>query len=73
MLKATLTASIRKSIQESGFLPMLTKGGRHDPRNTSRGCETRHRRSFLIDVGRGRKYELEFERFARSTRSRTAR
>ena len=62
MLKATLTASLRKSIQESGFLSNA------DESEADTILETRVvsvKRDIAavssIDVGRGRKYELEFE------------
>lgn len=61
MLKSSLTASIRKAISDTGFLSIESKD------NADTILETRVvsvRRDIAavssIDVGRGRKYELEF-------------
>lgn len=62
MLKSSLTASIRKAISDTGFLSIDSKA------NADAILETRVvsvKRDIAavssIDVGRGRKYELEFE------------
>ncbi|HCR28940.1 MAG TPA: hypothetical protein DIV79_02860 [Opitutae bacterium] len=62
MLKATLTASLRKSIQESGFLSNASEGEADTILETRVVSVKRDIAAVSsIDVGRGRKYELEFE------------
>jgi hypothetical protein len=62
MLKATLTASLRKSIQESGFLSNAAENEADTILETRVVSVKRDIAAVSsIDVGRGRKYELEFE------------
>lgn len=62
MLKATLTASLRKSIQESGFLSNAAEDQADTILDTRVVSVKRDIAAVSsIDVGRGRKYELEFE------------
>jgi len=62
MLKATLTASLRKSIQESGFLSNAAEDEADTILDTRVVSVKRDIAAVSsIDVGRGRKYELEFE------------
>lgn len=62
MLKASLTASIRKAIAETGFLS-LESSDRADTVLETRVLSVKRGIAAVssIDVGRGRKYELEFE------------
>ena len=62
MLKSSLTASIRKSISDTGFLSIASKDDAHTVLETRVVSVVRDIAAVSsIDVGRGRKYELEFE------------
>jgi outer membrane lipopolysaccharide assembly protein LptE/RlpB len=62
MLKSSLTASIRKAISDTGFLSIDSKANA-DAILTTRVVSVNREIAAVssIDVGRGRKYELEFE------------
>lgn len=62
MLKASLTASIRKSIADTGYLDVASSGSADTVLETRVISVNREIAAVSsIDVGRGRKYELEFE------------
>lgn len=62
MLKASLTASIRKSIADTGYLEVATSSSADTVLETRVLSVNREIAAVSsIDVGRGRKYELEFE------------
>ncbi len=62
MLKASLTASIRKAIADTGYLDVASSGSADSVLETRVISVNREIAAVSsIDVGRGRKYELEFE------------
>ncbi len=62
MLKASLTASIRKAIADTGYLDVASSGSADTVLETRVISVNREIAAVSsIDVGRGRKYELEFE------------
>ena len=62
MLKASLTASLRKAIADTGFLDVATSTSADTVLETRVISVNREIAAVSsIDVGRGRKYELEFE------------
>ncbi len=62
MLKSSLTASVRKAIADTGFLEIAPSGSADTVLETRVVSVTRDIAAVSsIDVGRGRKYELEFE------------